>query len=51
MKKIMTKVFLVFGVLFLTMVSVYAQEVSNNAIGLRFNQGDGLGADISYQKK
>lgn len=51
MKKIMTKVFLVFGVLFLTMCSANAQEVSENAIGLRFNQGNGLGAAISYQKK
>jgi hypothetical protein len=47
----MKKIFLVLGILFLTMFSVNAQEVSDNAIGLRFNQGDGLGADISYQKK
>jgi hypothetical protein len=47
----MKKVFLVFGVLFLTMFSANAQEITDNAIGLRFNQGDGLGADISFQKK
>tara|TARA_B100000795_G_scaffold96114_1_gene70490 strand:+ start:486 stop:929 length:444 start_codon:yes stop_codon:yes gene_type:complete len=47
----MKKVSLIFGVLFLTMFSVNAQEISENAIGLRFNKGDGLGADISYQKK
>ncbi len=47
----MKKVSLIFWVLFLTMFSVNAQEISENAIGLRFNKGDGLGADISYQKK
>jgi opacity protein-like surface antigen len=47
----MKKILLVLGLLLLTIFSVNAQEVSNNAIGLRFNQGNGLGADISYQKK
>ena len=45
------KILLVLGVLLLTIFSINAQEVSTNAIGLRFNQGNGLGADISYQKK
>jgi hypothetical protein len=46
----MKKIVLVLGVFFLTTFSINAQEVSDNAIGLRFNQGDGLGADVSYQK-
>ena len=28
-----------------------AQEISNNAIGLRLGSGDGFGGEISYQKK
>jgi hypothetical protein len=47
----MKKILLILGVLLFTIFSVNAQEVSDNAIGLRFSQGDGLGADISYQKK
>ena len=30
---------------------VNAQEISNNAIGLRFGGNDGLGTEITYQKK
>ncbi len=29
----------------------YAQEISSNAIGLRFGDNDGFGAEISYQRK
>lgn len=29
----------------------YAQEFSNNAIGLRLGSNDGLGGEISYQRK
>ncbi|MFT5146828.1 MAG: hypothetical protein ACI9H1_001554 [Polaribacter sp.] len=47
----MKKILLVLGVFFLTTFSINAQEFSDNAIGLRFNKSDGLGADISYQKK
>ncbi len=29
---------------------VQAQEISKNAIGLRFGQGDGFGAELNYQR-
>jgi len=33
------------------MYSVNAQDISSNAIGLRFGDNDGFGAEISYQHK
>lgn len=47
----MKKVFLAFSLLLITSFSINAQEISDNAIGLRLNGGNGLGAGISYQKK
>lgn len=32
------------------MLSTNAQDISDNAIGIRFGGGDGLGGEISYQK-
>ena len=39
-----------FGILLLKTFWVHALEFSGHSIGLRFNQGDRLGADVSYQK-
>lgn len=47
----MKKSFLILGLLLTTITVINAQEMSDNAIGLRFNNKDGLGASISYQKK
>lgn len=47
----MKKVLLTFALLLTTILTINAQEISDNAIGLRLNGGDGLGAGISYQKK
>ncbi|WP_046756220.1 hypothetical protein [Kordia jejudonensis] len=30
--------------------TIFAQDISKNAIGLRFGDNDGLGAEISYQR-
>lgn len=46
MKKIAFSVLTVFGCLLLT----NAQSISDNAIGLRLGDSDGLGAEISYQR-
>ncbi len=46
----MKKVLLVFGLLLSASFSMNAQEVSDNAIGIRFGGGNGLGGEISYQK-
>ena len=46
MKKIAFTVLTVFGCLLLT----NAQSISDNAIGLRLGDSDGLGAEISYQR-
>ncbi len=46
----MKKIFLVTG-LFLSVWVMHSQEFSNHAIGLRFGDNDGLGAEVSYQKK
>jgi opacity protein-like surface antigen len=44
----MKKIVLLF--IFFVTIQVSAQDISNNAIGLRFGDDDGLGAEISYQK-
>ncbi|TXD54275.1 MULTISPECIES: hypothetical protein [unclassified Polaribacter] len=36
--------------LFVGAISLNAQDISNNAIGLRFSGGNGFGGEISYQK-
>ena len=46
MKKIVLGLSLFVGSIF----SINAQEISENAIGLRFGGGNGLGGEISYQK-
>ncbi|MGB0879427.1 MAG: hypothetical protein ACPGTO_02555 [Polaribacter sp.] len=46
----MKKTFLIIGLLVSAVFSANAQEISNNAIGLRFSGGNGLGGEISYQK-
>ena len=46
----MKKVYLILIFLITTVFSINGQEISDNAIGLRFGGGDGLGAEISYQK-
>ena len=46
----MKKVFLVFSLIFTATLSMNAQDISENAIGLRFGGGNGVGGEISYQK-
>ncbi len=45
----MKKIFLLFSIL-ISVIVVQAQDISDNALGLRFGDNDGLGAEISYQK-
>jgi hypothetical protein len=48
---IMKKLFLFFiGVIGFTSV-ITSQEISDNALGIRFGDNDGFGGEISYQKK
>lgn len=46
MKKIIVSFALLIGTIFTT----NAQDISDNAIGIRFGSGDGVGGEISYQK-
>jgi hypothetical protein len=46
----MKKLLLVFGLVLSSVYSMNAQNVSENAIGIRFGGGNGLGGEISYQK-
>ena len=46
----MKKSFLIIGLLFATAFSVNAQDVSKNAIGIRFGDNSGFGGEISYQR-
>jgi hypothetical protein len=46
----MKKIFFLFGLVVLGTFSVKAQDISDNAIGLRFSGGNGTGGEISYQK-
>jgi len=46
MKNLFLSIMAIVGLL----VSVSAQEISNNAIGLRLGDSDGFGAEVSYQK-
>jgi len=44
------KNFLITGIIVLiASVSINAQEISKNALGLRLGDSDGFGAEISYQ--
>lgn len=47
----MKNIFLLAIALFGTVLTTNAQEIANNAIGLRLGDSDGFGAEISYQKK
>ena len=46
----MKKILLTFGLLVTTILTINAQDISENAIGLRFGGGNGTGGEISYQK-
>lgn len=48
MKKIVLLAALTFGAVFLNEAS--AQQISDNAIGLRVGDGGGFGAEVSYQR-
>ncbi|TDQ30066.1 hypothetical protein [Tenacibaculum caenipelagi] len=47
----MKKIFLFIGFLTLSFFTTNAQEISDNAIGLRLGDNDGFGAEISYQRR
>jgi len=47
----MKKIFLFIGFLTLSFITANAQEISDNAIGLRLGDNDGFGAEISYQRR
>lgn len=46
----MKKLGILFSFVFMVIATANAQEIADNAIGLRFGGGDGLGGEISYQK-
>jgi opacity protein-like surface antigen len=46
----MKKVYLLVGLIVGSVFSIKAQDISDNAIGLRFSGGNGAGGEISYQK-
>ncbi|MDO6489980.1 MULTISPECIES: hypothetical protein [unclassified Cellulophaga] len=46
----MKKILGLFSILALTVVSVQAQSISENAIGLRLGDNDGFGGEVSYQR-
>lgn len=46
----MRKVLLVVCFMLTSVLSINAQDISDNAIGLRFGGGNGVGGEISYQK-
>jgi len=46
----MKKLFLLSVTVFAFVFSSHAQEISENAIGLRLGDSDGLGAEVSYQR-
>lgn len=47
----MKKTFLIIGLVFASFFTMNAQEISDNAIGLRFGDNSGFGGEISYQRK
>ncbi|WP_299670675.1 hypothetical protein [uncultured Polaribacter sp.] len=47
----MKKVLIVCSFIFAAIFSSNAQEISDNAIGLRLGSNDGFGSEISYQRK
>ena len=46
----MKKIVLASLILLVYITSAYSQEISENAIGLRVGDSDGLGAEVSYQR-
>jgi len=46
----MKKTLLIVGFIIAGAFSVKAQDISDNAIGVRFSGGNGVGGEISYQK-
>ncbi|WP_440121001.1 hypothetical protein [Tenacibaculum sp. Ill] len=47
----MKKLFLFIGFLTLSFFTANAQEIADNAIGLRLGDNDGFGGEISYQRR
>ncbi|OSY88507.1 hypothetical protein WH52_07075 [Tenacibaculum holothuriorum] len=47
----MKKVFLTIGLFLAVFLTANAQEISENAIGIRFGDNNGFGGEISYQRK
>lgn len=47
---IMRKIIFALGFILATSVTLTAQDISKNAIGLRFGNNDGFGGEISYQR-
>lgn len=47
----MKKLVLISIILLCTIVTMKAQDIADNAIGLRFGGGNGIGVEISYQLK
>lgn len=46
----MKKTLLSFTFLVITIFSVKAQEIADNAIGIRFSENSGIGTEITYQR-
>ena len=46
----MKKLILLAAIILGFVATTHAQEIANNAIGLRFGDSDGFGAEISYQR-
>ncbi len=46
----MKKLFLFIGFLTMSALTANAQDISENAIGLRFGDNNGIGGEISYQR-
>ena len=47
----MKKTLLIIGLLISGVFTTSAQDISDNAIGIRFGDNDGFGGEISYQRK
>ncbi|WP_422090533.1 hypothetical protein [Tenacibaculum ovolyticum] len=47
----MKKLFLFIGFLTISTLTANAQDIADNAIGIRFGDNSGFGAEISYQRK
>jgi hypothetical protein len=46
----MKKAIITFGIIIGTVLTMNAQDISKNAIGLRLGDNDGFGGEISYQR-